>query len=273
MRDGRRYSGSISNSGDEHFYDYWALTETYIESIDEEDIKSNGNILNEVTGNSKFNSSSVSNLNSTFGANKSRTIKYFVNNYDNFSLNGPIFKIKRMDRKITTNKDSIVSNRKRNRQFDDAHIRAKELNQADDETRQKKAFKITKSSDKKEIISNKDTPEYSTDFDKHIKENKSKISNDTIPSPNTAPTDFSIAPAQKVAPRKKEDKKGFQYKGGAKKAPTSASLEPFKKINEDDFADFLFRDTRKKTREPKKVSRSILDQPITHFNLNEDRVK
>jgi hypothetical protein len=230
-------------------------------------------MLNEITGNSKFNSSSVSNLNSTFGANKNRTIKYFVNNYDNFSLNGPIFKIKRMDRKIITNKGSIVSNRKRNRQFDDSQVRAKELNQADDETRQKKAFKITKSSDKKEVISNKDTPEYSTDYEKHIKESKSKISNDPIPSPNTTPTDSSTAFAQKVAPRKKEDKKASQHKGGPKKTPSSATLKPFRKINEDDFADFLFRDARKKTREPKKVSRSILDQPITHFNLNEDRAK
>lgn len=245
-----------------------------MESIDGEDIKSNVNLYNDALGiNPKFSGSTISNLNATFAANKNKPTKYFVNNYDDFTLNGPIFSIKRVERKTSINKGSSILNRKRTKQSEDVLTKSKELNQADDETRQKKAFKITKSSDKKENISNKETPEYFTDFEKPLKDSKSKLSNDTIPSPNGALTNNSCAPALKVAPRKKEDRKAFVYTKRSQKIKFSTALEPVKKISEDDFADFLFRDARKKTREPKKVSRSILEQPISHFNLNEDRVK
>lgn len=187
----------------------------------------------------------------------SKPLRYFVNTYDNLPARGPIFEIKKVSRK----KNPVLESQTPSKQIKPSSTPEESVSKpTDPEALQKKAFKITKKSAKKENSSVK-VPASSKNGQK---EGKKKLAADLVPSPNTSPTDSSPI-AQKMSLKKiKEDQKVRETPNPSKKSGQSASGEPSKKIAEDDFSQFLFngKDRKKRTRGPKKVTRNIRDPAV-----------
>jgi hypothetical protein len=184
---------------------------------------------------------------------KSKPLRFFVNNYDHLPTKGPIFIIKKTSKVDSANEAGFAKPSKVN-----GSAPGLPSSNTDGEPAQKKAFKITKKSVKKESSSSKQ-PVTAKQGKKEAKEGKKKLNADLVPSPNTSPTDSSPV-AQKISLKKvEEDKKSRESQRASKVKKKVAPAEPAKKIAEDDFNTFLFNGSasKRRTRGPKKVKRNI----------------
>lgn len=276
---------SMSNNGENNFDDQYTYNEAGNDTYDEIGIKRNYSFEcdKDCTRISEKEGKGLKKLGSCKHSleNKSKsTVKYFVNNYDHLPNKGPVFEIKKVARK-TKPKATAPNTRKRSRQSEAAPAQTVQplskpsLNTK--ENTQKKAFKITKNNEKKEVAS-KGSPEYETDCDKFPKEAYRKLSKDALSSPYTTPDDHltNIFTTQKIR-ESKEDKKISESQMcifSCKKVAKPNEGEQGKKQKEDDFKDFLFRNTEhtRTTREPKKVTRKLKDDPLKLYTLTSERI-
>lgn len=132
---------------------------------------------------------------------------------------------------------------------------------------QRKAFKITKTSDKKEQGNRKASLNKETLSKKNPKETKTKFSNDPEASSCSNPVDILT-----VTTHTEKNSWGKSDKISKSSSGLSSKKEKSKKISKDRFNNFLFKDSRKK-REPKKMKRQHQgDDPIIHFSLSSQRI-
>lgn len=204
-------------------------------------------------------------------AKETKVKKYFVNNYDHLPTKGPLFVIKKVARKA--NKTEGVTTRKRTRQSEAAVLSQK----SKEENSKKKSKNLTKNTKKSTETVSKESPECDTDCEKNTKETLSKLAKDSVAPPSPYIADQCLKIFQTHKHKSKEDKKSSDSKAVSlsKKAESPCDMEKSAKQNRDnEFNDFLFKDTeRTRTiREPKKVTRNLKDDPITHFSLSSERI-
>lgn len=202
------------------------------------------------------------------GDMKRRNVKYFVNEYSHLSK-GAIFEIKRVNKKPIKSKPSNKSNKKKSRKSESAASTPNPTNTKPGDSSkveyQKKAFKITKKSDKKEKGSRNDESDQDSCYEKSHKESKNKLSHDHVVSPYSSPVDIT---ADTTITEKNNWEKESNSKAGY---VSSFKKEKSKKVNKDQYKDFLFRESRKK-RGPKKVKRQQGEGPVIHFSLSGDKI-
>ncbi len=197
------------------------------------------------------------------GDSKRKPIKYFVNDYSNLGR-GKIFEIKRVQRKPSKVKQVPLMSRKRTRQSEHAPVSSKRYSSRPEEPSkrdaQKKAFKITKTGEKRD--SRKSSTEQEVTVFKASKSSKGSLGKKTSVSTSSSPGSTVVQPI----------KSSSRYKGRPRNATTNAKKEKSRKKAKEELTNFLFKDTRKK-RGPKKVKRAYKgDSPIMHFSLASDKL-